>query len=59
MSKLKKTAQVFNPMASVAPLGIIAMDGAKELGEKINDYIVTCRHLPQSHKVPKIPVGRC
>ncbi len=41
MSKLKKTAQVFNPMASVAPLGIIAMDGAKELGEKINDYLVT------------------
>lgn len=41
MSKLKKTAQVFNPLASVAPLGIIAMDGAKELGEKINDYLVT------------------
>ncbi len=41
MSKLKKTSQVFNPTASVAPLGIIAMDGAKELGEKINDYLVT------------------
>ena len=41
MTKLKKTAQVFNPTVSVAPLGIIAMDGAKELGEKINDYLVT------------------
>ncbi len=40
MTKLKKTAQVFNPFASVAPLGIIAMDGAKELGQKINDYLV-------------------
>lgn len=41
MSKLKQTAQVFNPALSVAPLGIIAMDGAKELGERINDYLVT------------------
>lgn len=41
MSKLKTTAQVFNPAVSVAPLGIIAMDGAKELGERINDYLVT------------------
>ncbi len=41
MTKLKKTAQVFNPFASVAPLGIIAMDGAKELGERINNYLVT------------------
>lgn len=40
MSKLKATAQVFNPALSVAPLGIIAMDGAKELGQKINDYLV-------------------
>ncbi len=40
MSKLKQTAQVFNPALSVAPLGIIAMDGAKELGERINDYLV-------------------
>ena len=41
MSNLKQTAQVFNPALSVAPLGIIAMDGAKELGERINDYLVT------------------
>lgn len=41
MTKRRKTAQVFNPMMSVAPLGIIAMDGAKELGTKINDYLVT------------------
>ncbi len=41
LTKLKKTAQVFNPFASVAPLGIIAMDGAKELGERINNYLVT------------------
>lgn len=40
MSKLKQTAQVFNPAVSVAPLGIIAMEGAKELGERINDYLV-------------------
>ncbi len=41
MTKRRKTAQVFNPTVSVAPLGIIAMDGAKELGKKINDYLVT------------------
>lgn len=40
MSKLKATAQVFNPAVSVAPLGIIAMDGAKELGQRIDDYLV-------------------
>ncbi len=41
MQRIKKTSQVFNPEASVAPLGIIAMDGAKELGERINNYLVT------------------
>lgn len=41
MTKRRKTAQVFNPNLSVAPLGIIAMDGAKELGTRINDYLVT------------------
>ncbi len=41
MTKRRKTAQVFNPNLSVAPLGIIAMKGASELGEKINDYLVT------------------
>lgn len=41
MTKRRKTAQVFNPNVSVAPLGIIAMDGARELGTKINDYLVT------------------
>ena len=41
MTKRRKTTQVFNPSLSVAPLGIIAMDGAKELGEKINNYLVT------------------
>lgn len=41
MTKLRKTAVVFNPNLSVAPLGIIAMEGAKELGNKINDYLVT------------------
>lgn len=41
LTNLKKTTQVFNPLSSVAPLGIIAMDGAKELGEKINSYLVT------------------
>lgn len=41
MTRRRKTAQVFNPNVSVAPLGIIAMDGAKELGDKINNYLVT------------------
>lgn len=41
MTKRRKTAQVFNPNLSVAPLGIIAMDSATELGAKINDYLVT------------------
>lgn len=41
MTMLKKTSQIFNPELSVAPLGIIAMDNAKELGDKINNYLVT------------------
>ena len=35
---------LFNHGTSVAPLGLIAMDGAKELGEKINDYLVGWAH---------------
>lgn len=30
----------FNPNLRVAPLGVIAMEGAKELGDKINDYLM-------------------
>ena len=33
---------VLNTQDSVAPIGIIAMNGAKELGDKINNYLVTC-----------------
>ena len=29
----------FDPQSRVAPLGIIAMEGASELGDKINDYL--------------------
>lgn len=31
---------LFDPQTRVAPLGIIAMEGASELGNKINDYLV-------------------
>lgn len=31
---------IFHPETSVAPLGLIAMESAKDLGEKINNYIV-------------------
>lgn len=31
---------LFDTQTRVAPLGLIAMDGAKELGAKINDYLV-------------------
>ena len=36
-----KTAKIFNSYISVAPLGIIAMEGAKEMGDMINNYLVT------------------
>lgn len=36
----KASQIVLNTQDSVAPIGIIAMDGAKELGNKINDYLV-------------------
>ena len=36
----KASQIVLNTQDSVAPVGIIAMDGAKELGEKINRYLV-------------------
>lgn len=36
----KASEILFEGNTSVAPLGIIAMDGAKELGEKINHYLV-------------------
>ena len=35
---------LFNHGTSVAPLGLIAMDGAKELGEKDYDYLVGWAH---------------
>ncbi len=35
---------LFNHGNSVAPLGLIAMDGAKELGDKINSYLVDWAH---------------
>ena len=31
---------LFDPQTRVAPLGIIAMDGASELGAKVNEYLV-------------------
>jgi ribose-phosphate pyrophosphokinase len=31
---------LFNPQTRVAPLGVIALEGAYELGEKINHYLV-------------------
>ncbi|MDE5945986.1 MAG: ribose-phosphate pyrophosphokinase [Oscillospiraceae bacterium] len=31
---------LFNQESSVAPVGVIAMESAKELGDKINDYLV-------------------
>ncbi len=37
----KASQIILNTQDSVAPIGIIAMDGAKELGNKINDYLVT------------------
>lgn len=36
----KASEAVINAQDAVAPLGVIAMDGAKELGEKINNYLV-------------------
>lgn len=36
----KASTIVLNSKQQVAPLGIIAMDGAKELGGKIDDYLV-------------------
>jgi len=36
----KASQIVLNTQDSVAPIGIIAMDGAKELGNKINNYLV-------------------
>lgn len=35
---------LFNHGTSVAPLGLIAMKGAEELGNKLNDYLVTWAH---------------
>ncbi len=35
---------LFNHETNVAPLGLIAMDGAKELGEKIDHYLVEWAH---------------
>ena len=40
MAQQKASTIVFNSKDQVAPLGIIATDGAKELGNKINDYLV-------------------
>ena len=37
----KASQIIVNTQDSVAPIGIIAMNGAKELGEKINNYLVS------------------
>ena len=37
----KASQIVLNTQDSVAPIGIIAMEGAKELGNKINNYLVS------------------
>lgn len=34
-----KAADIFDPKSRVAPLGLIAMEGASELGEKIDSYL--------------------
>ena len=36
----EKDEILLTPKTSVAPLGIIAMEGATELGDKINKYLV-------------------
>lgn len=35
-----ETDILFNPGTSVAPLGLIAMEGTEELGNKINQYLL-------------------
>ncbi|MBQ8613757.1 MAG: ribose-phosphate pyrophosphokinase [Ruminiclostridium sp.] len=37
---MTKNPIIANPQDSVAPIGLIAMDSASELGEKINSYLV-------------------
>lgn len=37
---VKASEVLFNTEKSVAPLGLIALEGASELGNKINDYLV-------------------
>lgn len=37
---MTKNPIITNPQDSVAPIGLIAMDSASELGEKINSYLV-------------------
>ena len=39
MSMNSSSESFFNPETRVAPLGLIALDGAKELGDKINGYL--------------------
>lgn len=36
----KASEVLFNAQSSVAPLGLIALEGAKELGNQINNYLV-------------------
>lgn len=40
MSMNSANEVIFNPETRVAPLGLIAMNGATELGDKINSYLV-------------------
>ncbi len=40
MSEMEKNEILFNHKNNVAPLGLIVMDNAKELGQKIDDYLV-------------------
>lgn len=40
----------------VGPLGIIAMEGCQELGEKVNEYLVTWRDQPDASDIPLLTV---
>ena len=40
MTSTENNKVLFDPQTRVAPLGIIAMNGTAELGNKINDYLV-------------------
>ena len=46
--------EVFNDASPVAPLGLIVLEGAKDLGKKVDDYLVKWYNQDVGNRNPRV-----